>query len=198
MRLVEIYSDYIWSACYEGEKVDAFNRLFRQWLDAEFLHNFYASHKRFLDGNIFFSGYTEKDVELNTFKEALNLRKDFKKFFKNAQKGIHPDFDDRFLVLNRNAQEDDLKREMYGHPKDDRQMTSVLRLYAIKLPSAQNKPPAYIITGGGIKLVDNNYQMKELKREMPLIDTVQNWLNRNKIETKEQLIDYLNRLNNNK
>ncbi len=191
MKLIEIYSGLIWSVCYEGEKKDTFSKLFRHWTDVEYLTKFITKNQRLLSNNIFFAGLSVKDVIMNALNEAINFNKDFTRYYWNEINGEHPNLDDRFVILNRRAGRDDLKREMYGHPKDDTKMTSVFRLYAVKVPSEKKEePPAYVITGGGIKLSDSMPQMKELAREYTRIETVQGWLEQNKISTKEQLIDF--------
>ena len=194
MRLIETHTGIIWSAWYEGESVDVFAKLFRQWIDAEYLTNFITANRRFLDGNPFFSGLSIKDVIMNANKEARAFRLAFNKYYWNGRNGEHPDLDDRFIVLNRRAGIDDLKREMYGHPPDMELMISVFRLYAVKVPSEkENEPAAFIVTGGGIKLTDAMPQMKELQREYSRLELVQSWLDLNKITTKEQLIEYQNK-----
>ena len=194
MKLIETHTGIIWSAWYEGESVDVFARLFRQWIDTEYLTNYITENQRFLAGNPFFSGLSVKDVIMNANKEARAFRLAFNKYYWNGRNGTHPDLDDRFIVLNRRAGIDDLKREMYGHPPDLKLMTSVFRLYAVKVPSEkQNEPAAYIVTGGGIKLTDAMPQMKELQKEYNRIELVQNWLHQNKITTKEQLIAHQNK-----
>ena len=191
MKIVEIYSGLIWSACYEGTKRDVFSLLFTQWVDLEYLTSFITKNQRFLKDNPFFSGYSLKEIIIEARREAVGLRNNFSQYYWNEINGEHPDFDDRFFVLNRRAGFDDFKREMYGHPKSNWRMTSVLRLYAIKIPSENNaEPSAYIVTGGGIKLSNSMASMQELKREYSKMESVQRWLEINKITNKQQLIDY--------
>lgn len=133
-----------------------------------------------------------KEVILETQKEAFRLRKDFSKYYWNEINGDHPDFDDRFFILNRGLDIDDLKRKMYGHQERIGQMTSVLRLYAIKVPPDDiRSSAAYIITGGGIKLSDAMSDMKELAREYHKMEMVQDWLRQKKIKNKRELIEKL-------
>ena len=194
MKLIEIYSGLIWSACYEGEKKDVFSKLFIHWIDAEYVTTFITNHQRFLNNNPFFAGLSIKDVIMNALREARNFKRDFTKYYWNQINKTHPNFKDRFVVLNRRAGFDDFKREMYGHSSEnDEPMVSVLRLYAVEVPSSQeDEPPAYIITGGGIKLADAMPQMKELNWEYQRLKFVQGWLEQNKITNKEQLIEHMN------
>ena len=194
VRVVETYKDLIWSAFYEGEKEDVFTQLFKRWTDLEFLTTFIIQNQRYLNNNLYFAGYSVKEVILNAYREARSFRHLFEEYYHNQLNGKHPNLDDRFVLLNKTLDgKDDLKRKMYGHPKDDRQMTSVLRLYAVRVPSKEkNEPLAYIITGGGIKLSNAMPDMKELKKEYPKIELVQSWLNQHKITNKEQLIEYKN------
>ena len=197
MRLVEKYKGLIWSACYEGEMKDVFSRLFQKWNDAEYLEEYFHSHEDFLQNNPHFQGWSVKEVIMNASREARFFHQAFTKYYWNQINNTHPNLDDRFITLNRLIEgKDDLKRKMYGHPPDPRLMTSVFRLYAVKVPSSyEDEPPAYIITGGGIKLSDAMPQMKELNHEYNRIEVVQNWLVQNKITNKEQLIDYQNNAN---
>lgn len=194
MKLIETYSGIIWSAWYEGESKDVFAKLFKQWIDTEYVTNYIINNQRFLAGNPFFRGLSVKDVIMNANKEARSFLRSFNKYYWNGRNGNHPDLDDRFIVLNRRAGIDDLKREMYGHPPDLNLMTSVFRLYAVKVPSEkQNELAAYIVTGGGIKLADAMPDMKVLNWEYNRLESVQNWLKQNKITTKEQLIEHQNK-----
>ena len=171
--------------------MDVFSKLFRRWIDLEELTVFFTKNQRFLRNNIFFDGYTLKEVILNAYKEATSFRSDFTRYYWNQRNGKHPDLDDRFTLLNKRTNRDDLKREMYGHSQDIQKMTSVFRLYAIKIPSKkEGGSAAYIIIGGGIKLTDSMQEMKELKRELQRFELVQRWLEHNHISTKEQLIEY--------
>lgn len=194
MKLIETYSGMIWSACYEGENKDVFSKLYKKWTDSEYLTEYILSHRGFLKDNPFFNNMTEKEIIQNAGKEARSFFKSFTKFYWNEKNNEHPNFSDRFVFLNKPTEgKDDLKRKMYGHPRDVNLMISVLRLYAVKVPSSKkDEPPAYIITGGGIKLSDSMPQMKELNQEYNRIETVQNWLALNKIADKEQLINHLN------
>ena len=197
MKIVETYNELIWSASYEGENDDEFTKLFKKWTDLEYLTSFITQNQRYLINNLHFAGYTVKDVIMNANREARSFRSLFVEYYNNQLTNKHPNLDDRFVFLNKTIDgKDDLKRKMYGHPKDDAQMTSVLRLYAVKVPSKEKtKPPAYIITGGGIKLSDAMPDMKELKKEYPKIELVQSWLKQHRITNKEQLIEYQNNAN---
>ena len=193
MKLKETYQDIIWSACYEGEKTDVFSRLFKNWIDTEFVSEFIFKNQRFLNDNLHFAGYSVKDVIMNANREARSFRGLFEMYYNNQINKKHPNLDDMFIFLNKKRLDgkDDLKRKMYGHPPNRNLMTSVLRLYAVKVPSGKkNEPPAYIITGGGIKLSDSMPEMKELNKEYTRIELVQDWLEQHKITNKEQLIEY--------
>lgn len=80
---------------------------------------------------------------------------------------------------------------MYGHEENSNMMVSVLRLYAIKLPSRAAEIPGYLIIGGAIKFADNMLQMKETRHILSRFDSVRNWLTHNTITTKEDLILYI-------
>ena len=106
---------------------------------------------------------------------------------------FHPDFRDRFYILEKPPYTDkkEARRKLYG--RDDNctsydEPDTVFRLYAIKLDSEmENESPAYIITGGGIKLAAKMPRMKELNQEYNKMLSVQEWLTKQGITTKESL-----------
>ena len=64
----------------------------------------------------------------------------------------------------------------------------MFRFYAIRVDSkTEGEAPAFIITGGGIKLTDWMGKMKELNQEYRMMLQVQEWLKEQGIITKESL-----------
>lgn len=81
------------------------------------------------------------------------------------------------------------RRKLYGRSDEVKNdIGTLLRLYAIRVESEKDgEPPAYIITGGGIKFSDKMGRMKELNQEYSKMLSVQKWLSAQGITTKESL-----------
>ncbi len=113
---------------------------------------------------------------------------DFVKFYKNGCKGQHPNFEDKFVSFDKHplSFESKRKKKMFGTGSYD--INSMFRLYAIKLDSEEEgKPPCYIIVGGGIKIKRSIQQDRLLMQEANRFHTIEDWLKKNEILSKEQL-----------
>ena len=194
MEIFEIFKDSLWSVKYEGDKRDVFSLRMLQWQDVEYLDSFFYSHRQFIDNNPFWKGYSFQEVLVSARKEAGKMLTSLSRLYWNSREKKHPDLNDRFVLLSREAiNEEQKKRKMYGISDN---LPSLFRLYAIKVESDKPWiPPAFVITGGGIKLVKDMSQMKELQHEYNRMQSVQNWLKRQGIETKEDLYQYSNERN---
>lgn len=194
MEIVELYANSIWSVKYEGDPKDIFYIKINQWRDIEYLDEFFNANKNRIENLEFWRDVPIQDMILAVRQESINILKEFKKLYWNGVSGLKPDFDDRFVILERNAITDDAinRRKMYGDSKGLLD-TSLLRLYAIKIPpDNEDESAAYIITGGGIKLTSNMEQMRELAQEYRKMLGVQEWLKQNGIKVKTDLYTYKN------
>jgi|GEM_PF-1315212 len=188
MDIVEIYLDAVWSIKYEGDDQNIFSLRMSQWNDVEYLYQYFERHRKQIESNPFWSGYTMSDMILATRKERNTLIRNFSKYFWNGKNGEHPDFEDKFIMLEKYPADNwaEVRRKMYGKGESP----SILRLYAIKVDAEDGGKPAYIITGGGIKLTRRMAEARELQREYTKMISVQNWLNSIGINTKEELYKY--------
>ena len=194
MELKEIYPDVIWSVQYTGDEKNIFAIRMYQWRDAEYLENFIFRHKRFIENNPFWDNHSVQDIIVSAKREAKNLLKYINRLYTNTLHGLHPDFSDKFYILERPpyTEEKEARRKLYGRAEDDNGyndfISSVFRFYAIKVNSEkEDESPAYIITGGGIKLTAKMLNMKELNQEYNKMLSVQDWLSKQGIKTKESL-----------
>lgn len=193
MELREVYPGVIWSIQYTGDDKNIFATRMYQWRDAEYLEDYIYKHKVFIENNPFWEGFSVADIIVSAKKDARYLLKYINKLYTNTLHGLHPDFSDRFYILEKPPYNEKKKarRKFYG--RDDEYDSyeypaTVFRFYAIKLDSEQKGvSPAYIITGGGIKLSDNMPKMKELNQEYNKMLSVQEWLAKQGIKTKESL-----------
>lgn len=192
MDAVRIVGSIIFSVKYAKTSNDFFTEVFLQWNDPEYIHNYVNKNKRFLENNLFFQGYTIQEIKTAIIEEALNFRTTFYELIKNSLQNQVPGLEHRFVVLSSNKKPPDVRRKMYGHEEDPSRMVSVLRLYAIRLPSNKSEElPAYLIIGGAIKFTDNMFQMKNTNYILSRFQSVQAWLKRVKITYKEDLIQYI-------
>ena len=89
----------------------------------------------------------------------------------NCQNGTIPDFDDLFKKLSPNENVWTLEKEKAYSIPIIKHHPSMLRLYAIKIQSN-----AYVITGGGIKLVEKMQETEDLRIELQRLQATRNWL----------------------
>jgi len=193
MELKEIYPGVIWSIQYIGDEKNIFAKRMFQWRDVEYLESFIINHKRFIENNPHWKGYSVEDIIVSAKKDASKLLKYINTLYTNTLNKQHPDFSDRFFILEKPPYyvEKEARRKFYGRDtradsNDD--PDTVFRLYAIRVDSKnEGETPAFIITGGGIKLTERMEQMKELNQEYRLMLSVQGWLTKQGIITKESL-----------
>lgn len=192
MELKEIYPGVIWSIQLSGESDSVFKKLMLLWRKKGYIEAYIERHEKFITGDKFWSDYDILKVTSSARNELTSFLKRINECYTNTLNGEHPDFDDTFVILNDNSnipeeqKRIDMRRKMYG--KDDR--PSVFRLYAIKVESEkENEPPAFVVTGGAIKLSHAMANMKELNRELNMMASVKQWLAGQGITTKEKLLE---------
>lgn len=192
MELKEVYPGVIWSIQYTGDEKNIFAKLMFQWRDAEYLEDYIYKHKGFIENNSFWKEYSVQDIIVSAKKDASKLLQYLNTLYKNTLNGEHPDFSDRFYILEKQPYTENkaARRKLYGREDCSclDEPDTVFRLYAIKLDSEHdNEKPAFVITGGGIKLAAQMNKMKELNQEYRKMLSVQEWLTKQGITTKETL-----------
>lgn len=191
MELKEVFPGVIWSIKYAGDEKNIFAIRMEQWRDVEYLESFFDSHKQFIKNNEYFKGYTLADVIVSAKKDATKLLKYINLLYNNTLKGRSPNFIEKFLVLEKPPynKKKKARKKLYGRSFEIHdEIGTVFRLYAIQIDSEQERvPPAYVITGGGIKLTDQMKRMKELNEEYNKMISAQEWLEKKGITTKETL-----------
>lgn len=188
MDIANILPDQVWSIILEGEKDNRFSLLMRKWLDPEFIDDFFERNYDYIKNNPFYADHTVQEVKESAHKEAKRFLKDFVAYYKNGQNGIKPDLEEKFKCLYRVPADTDSehRRELYGCSETD--ISSVFRLYGIRVDSNEEEnPPGYVVTGGGIKVKSRNNKDTALNKEMSLMQSAQDWLKKQKLYTKEDL-----------
>ena len=192
MLLVEILEGSVWSVQYTGAKDDIFTLLLDKWQDPEYIHDYIYNHKNQIEANPFWDNCSFQDVMSSAINEARNLEGYFIQLYRNSELGISPTLEEKFEPLDKELLPNEVvsRRKLYGKLRKT-YPPSLLRLYALRLDSDEGEPPIFIITGGGIKLIDD-MRTPELEDEIKRLRKVRTWLERKGIKTKEQFFTFIN------
>ena len=194
MRFDELCAGIVWGLTLANERSNAYTKFIRKLKDTEYVYNYVMSHRNFLDNNPAFNGFSIAEIIISAQREAKNFDNYFIGLYNNCLCGKVPDFEKKFVLLDKHQRFTDskMRRKMYGKRKESDQPPSVIRLYALKLPSkVPGGIPGYITIGGGIKLSQSTYDMKELQALMKILDSTQTYLEKHNIKTKEELIAHI-------
>jgi hypothetical protein len=151
MKIVPIFADRLTSFQYGTDQPDEFSRLFSQWQDPEYLHEFFTQHIEDLQSG-FFGPISAQNAIRQTRDEARRMEK---KLLQLAT-GTPDDLDSLFEPLKL-EEPIELTR---SKAKGDKQK-SWLRIYAIKLQSN-----VYVVTGGAIKLTRSMQGREHTEQEL--------------------------------
>lgn len=157
---------------YDDSQFDAWDELFENWFDIEFLLNFFESYSKIL-ANDFWGNISIDDAVWQTREDAKKLEKQILSCEDGTTNLSHffKPLDDAEL------QKDNLlKTKAYGID------TKWLRIYAVKLSDE-----TYIITGGAIKLFATMREQKETQLELEKLNNVFDFLKIKHIWQKESL-----------
>ena len=194
MRFVELFSETVWGLALTREKVDEYTKFIRHIKDTEYIYNYIYDHKQFLTNNPEFNGFTFQEIIISAQRECRSFERYLKYLFCNGKKDKKPNFEDKFVLLDRypRTEESKMRRKMYGKRKEFDQPPSVIRLYALRLHSKiPDGIPGYIVIGGGIKLCESTRNMGELEYFIKLYEGVQSFLKQHNINNKEELIAHI-------
>lgn len=194
MRFVELFSETVWGLALSREKVDEYTKFIRHIKDTEYIYKYVYGHKQFLTNNPEFNGFSIQEIIISAQRESIGFERYFNYLFWNGKKDTKPNFEDKFVFLDRNprTEESKMRRKMYGKRKEFDQPPSMIRLYALRLPSKiPDGMPGYIVIGGGIKLCQSTRNMGELECVIKLYEGVQSFLKQHNINNKEELIAHI-------
>ncbi|MGE0771697.1 MAG: hypothetical protein AB7K37_08295 [Cyclobacteriaceae bacterium] len=153
MEIVSIFANQLTAFRYGADQPDEFARLFSQWQDPEYLHEFFPEHIKDLQSG-FFGTISPSTAISQTRDEARRLER---KLLQLAS-GTHDYLDSIFEPLRLEEPFELARTKAKGEkPK------SWLRIYAIKLEAN-----VYVVTGGAIKLTrsmqDRSHTAEELRK----------------------------------
>lgn len=72
-----------------------------QWRDVEYLESYIDKHKGFIEHDRYYEGYSLEEVVISIKRYAANLLKYINTLYMNTLKGWHPDFADKFYILEK-------------------------------------------------------------------------------------------------
>lgn len=160
---------HLFSARYDGEELNEFDRLFLYWNDTEKVSTFMMANKHLLNDAIW-KGLSDPNLAaLRVSNESIVPREHLEALCANAAEGYVPDLDTYFKPL-------DIKHyngmEYAPHKSYGLSRPSLLRLYAIRL-----KANKFIVVDGGIKLCHTIQESPDLKDHvLKRIREVRRWL----------------------
>ncbi len=163
MKIVRIFAERLNAFHYESEEFDEVRRLFSQWMDPEFLEEFFTQNEDDLQSG-FFGSITKEDAIAITRNEAMRLENELKALSENADESL----DEIFQPL------DNSNPKGFGFSntkaKGDRPK-SWLRIYALKIDDN-----VYVITGGAIKLTRTMLEREHTRKELKKLERCQHFL----------------------
>lgn len=181
MKLCTIFADHLFSVKYDGSEKAVIHELFDKWEDTEYLYDYFEQHRDLVEKGPW-KDYTSEKLALMAVEEGLEFFDRLCDIVSDPTKS----FDDEFVFLNKESVEWQLvKYKSYGFPHNwsvKLKRNALLRLYAIKIDTNQ-----YVITGGGIKLVQEMHEMPELEVELNRLKRVRDWLLENKVHISKEV-----------
>lgn len=169
MKIIPIFADEdcLLSAHFENETSDEFERLFDNWVNIEYLFQFFKINKTDLQ-RPFWKGMTIEQAVLETRNEASELRNLFIEISKKHKNERIRTFKRLFRPLTDTSESNDniQRKKVYGNRKP-----SWLRLYALRVGDDM-----FIITGGAIKLTDNMEERPHTQKELRKIESCKQYL----------------------
>lgn len=162
MKFVNINSERLWSVIYNGDDVDILTKVFRDWMDLDFLESFFIDNAADLAS--YFKITNIDQAIYDTLDDAHKLR--------CLILDISPDanLDLLFKHLENSRVSEMLLGKEKARGKWNRH-ESWLRIYALKFE--QN---VYLITGGAIKLTRTMEEREHTLNELKKMEQVRDFL----------------------
>ncbi len=163
----KIVEDCLYAVQYDTEDVNEFRRIFDLWRDAEYLEDFFETHKSDLRSG-FWRTVSVVDAILQTRNEANKLEKELIEIAEDGKEDQYNTLSALFKPLHDHPTrlETFEKNKVTGEEKP-----SWLRIYAIRIEAN-----LFLITGGAIKLTKTMNDRDHLLKELEKLDLVQKCL----------------------
>jgi len=164
MQFIRIFAR-LFTVQFDGEEKDAFEQIFEDWQNPEYLFEFFTEHEHDLQHGFYNA----------TAMEAIRITKEEAGYFrdliiKTKDEGYLIDannINDLFIELSNSEYvfQNHRKQKAYGPNK-----TSWLRIYALKVQDC------LLITGGAIKLTKKMDEREHTRKELVKLEKVKNEL----------------------
>lgn len=157
---------------YIENETDEFERIFDNWTDVEFLHDFFTKHEKDLSSGFYGNINIEQAIE-RTIQEAEDLEETILEISQTGKVDNYEKLQTIFKPLDNNeyAIKDHQKTKAYGLKKK-----SWLRIYAIRIDAN-----TFVVSGGNIKLTEDMNNRNHLKKELSKLDTTKEYLIENSL-----------------
>lgn len=175
----------LWAVCYpednpaEGGDYDVFSKLYDQWNNTEYLHDFFEQHKKALE-DPFWEGMSREDAIKQVEQEAAALEDKLYCIDQQLPACAGETLNSIFIPLHSNIFSINFANEQHRKGRL-RKRASMLRIYAVELEDG-----TLVITGGGIKLTEK--MEGELEDEKKQLTRVQKYLKEQGITDKNGLL----------
>ncbi len=161
-----------------------FRRLFKNWADPEYLEAFFEKHQDDLQKPIF-SFISIEDAIYDTIEEASLLEAKLIEIANMGKEDATRNLQTLFKPLHKSDETkypipDFQQSKVYGN-----YYPSWLRVYAIRI-----EPNAYVVTGGGIKLVKRMSDREHLQTELDKLNLIKKYLIKEHIIDREDLVEF--------
>lgn len=169
----------LWSVEYKGEDLNAFEKILRNWQDAEYVYAFCVEQladvqKKFghaIDPENAADQLMEEAEDLLRFLVRLAKRRPFSAVLQHAFKPLN-NFEPNMAVLQ--LSKASARTSNRKEPK--------LRIYAVRI--GEN---SYVVTGGAIKLTNKMEDRPHTKDQLARLKMVRDWLRKEGIFYPEDL-----------
>lgn len=171
MKIITIFSKYLFAVKYDDETYDEFERLFDLWSDVEYLEEFFGANKHDLKNY----GLNVEEAIWKTLDEAKSLRKRMLGVIKDDTSNLDSLFQNLYVHETR----------LYELAKQ-KSKQRWLRLYAIRIDAN-----IYLITGGAIKLTLRMEERYHTKNELTKLEECRIFLKENGVFDDESFEEML-------
>lgn len=170
INIFDIITESLYSVQYDTDDDHEFNKLFDMWTDAEYLEQFFETHKKDLENGIWGRMTIEKAI-LITRKEAIRLEDELLEVAESGKTNRYETLSTLFKPLHDKTTE--IEAFEFNKAKGNNRR-SWLRIYAIRIDSN-----LFVISGGAIKLTKTMNERAHLLEELKKLEITRRFLSDN-------------------
>lgn len=163
MEIVSIFGEHLKAIRYSKEEKDEFSRLFDLWQDAEYLEDFFETHKADLTSG-FWGDIDVNSAIFETYDYAEIFEDRLRQLSMQTPQRVKNGLDKIFKPLH------DSQTQVIPLNKSKAKQ-DWLRIYALRIESN-----IYVITGGAIKLTRTMQEREHTNQELDKMEAVRQFL----------------------